>query len=140
MALVALYRPGPAEQRPAHRVRRAQARPAQGDVPAPRPRATILADTYGVMVYQEQVMQIAVRMAGYSMGEADTLRKAMGKKNRERADAAPGEVRRRARSSRGYPQKLAEEHVRPDRAVRRLRVQRLARVRVRAASPTRPRT
>ena len=42
----------------------------------------ILAATYGIMVYQEQVMQIAVRMAGYSMGEADTLRKAMGKKIR----------------------------------------------------------
>jgi DNA polymerase III subunit alpha len=43
----------------------------------------ILQGTYGVMVYQEQVMQIAVAMAGFSMGEADTLRKAMGKKKIE---------------------------------------------------------
>src|SRR4029077_15045561 len=43
----------------------------------------VLKDTYGVMVYQEQIMQIAVRMAGYSMGQADTLRKVMAKKKRE---------------------------------------------------------
>jgi DNA polymerase-3 subunit alpha len=43
----------------------------------------VLGSTYGIIVYQEQVMEIAVRMAGYSMGEADLLRKAMGKKIRE---------------------------------------------------------
>src|SRR5438552_5816587 len=40
-------------------------------------------ETYGIMVYQEQIMQVAVEMAGFTMGEADTLRRAMGKKDRE---------------------------------------------------------
>ena len=43
----------------------------------------ILKETYGVIVYQEQIMQIAVRIAGYTMGEADLLRRAVSKKNRE---------------------------------------------------------
>src|SRR6185436_11173243 len=43
----------------------------------------ILADTYGVIVYQEQVMQIAQALAGYSLGDADNLRRAMGKKKAE---------------------------------------------------------
>ena len=43
----------------------------------------ILEETYGVIVYQEQVMQIASRMAGYTLGEADILRRAMGKKKKE---------------------------------------------------------
>ena len=43
----------------------------------------ILEETYGVILYQEQVMQIANRLAGFSLGEADILRRAMGKKNRE---------------------------------------------------------
>ena len=46
------------------------------------------------MVYQEQVMQIAVALAGFSMGEADTLRKAMGKKKLDGPDALQGEVHR----------------------------------------------
>ena len=61
------------------------------------------------MVYQEQVMQIAVRMAGYSMGEADTLRKAMGKKIRELLDAAAREVRRGRGRARATSERLAEE-------------------------------
>src|SRR2546423_2301193 len=43
----------------------------------------ILEETYGVILYQEQVMQIANRLAGFSLGEADILRRAMGKKDRE---------------------------------------------------------
>ena len=43
----------------------------------------ILEETYGVILYQEQVMQIANRLAGFSLGEADILRRAMGKKNRD---------------------------------------------------------
>src|SRR5881397_29202 len=55
-----------------------------GKVVYPHPALEpVLKDTYGVMVYQEQIMQIAVRMAGYSMGQADTLRKVMAKKKRE---------------------------------------------------------
>ena len=44
----------------------------------------ICADTYGVMIYQEQVMAAANRLAGYSLGQADLLRRAMGKKDREK--------------------------------------------------------
>src|SRR3712207_1604215 len=43
----------------------------------------ILSNTYGIIVYQEQIMQLAQKLAGYSLGEADLMRRAMGKKNRE---------------------------------------------------------
>ena len=81
MALVALYRPGPlsagmhVEYAERKHGRRAVSYP-HGDL------EEILGPTYGIMVYQEQVMQIAVRMAGYSMADADLLRQAMGKKIR----------------------------------------------------------
>src|SRR4029450_4519016 len=51
------------------------------------PLADILDETYGLIVYQEQVLQIAQRVAGYSLGNADLLRKAMGKKKKEVLDA-----------------------------------------------------
>ena len=129
MALVALYRPGPlsAGMHVEYAERKHQRRP----VSYPHPDLEeILAPTYGIMVYQEQVMQIAVRMAGYSMAEADNLRKAMGKKIRaklmvHREKFVQGCV------DNGYPERLGAGPVRPDRAVRRLRVQRVARLRVR---------
>ncbi len=82
MALVALYRPGPlnnglhTEYAERKHGRRKVTYPHQDLEP-------ILKDTYGVMIYQEQVMQVAVALAGFTMGEADTLRKAMGKKKLE---------------------------------------------------------
>jgi DNA polymerase-3 subunit alpha len=82
MALNALYRPGPLNQ--GMHVEYAARKQGRKAVEYPHPDLEdILRDTYGIIVYQEQVMQIAVRMAGYSMGEADLLRKAMGKKIRE---------------------------------------------------------
>jgi DNA polymerase-3 subunit alpha len=76
VALVALYRPGPMELIPEF-VRRKQG----GRVDYPDPRVEpILKPTYGIMVYQEQVMQIAQVIGGYSLGAADLLRRAMGKK------------------------------------------------------------
>src|SRR5207244_11108193 len=77
MALVALYRPGPLGQ--GMHVEYAERK--HGRKPVVYPHASlqeILEPTYGILVYQEQVMQIASTMAGYSMGEADLLRKAMG--------------------------------------------------------------
>ena len=77
IALNALYRPGPMEMIPDFIKRK------QGlvEVRYPHPMLEeILKETYGVIVYQEQVMQIASVMAGFSLGEADILRKAMGKK------------------------------------------------------------
>ncbi len=77
-AVVALYRPGPMEMIPDFIERRHGRRKIDYDIPA---LADILDETYGVMVYQEQVMQIASRVAGFTMARADVLRKAMGKKD-----------------------------------------------------------
>jgi DNA polymerase-3 subunit alpha len=76
IAAVALYRPGPMANIPDYNRRK------HGETwEAPHPMIhDILAETYGIMVYQEQVMQIAQTMAGYSLGGADLLRRAMGKK------------------------------------------------------------
>jgi DNA polymerase-3 subunit alpha len=82
MALVALYRPGPLNQ--GMHTEYAERKHGRKPVTYPHPDLEdILAGTYGIIVYQEQVMQVAVRLAGYTMGEADTLRKVMGKKRRE---------------------------------------------------------
>ena len=83
IAGVALYRPGPMANIPDY-CRRKHGEAWQ----APHPELhDILSETYGIMVYQEQVMQIAQRMAGYSLGAADLLRRAMGKKIRAEMDA-----------------------------------------------------
>jgi DNA polymerase-3 subunit alpha len=77
-ALNALYRPGPMQMIDDFVKRRH----GQTKVTYEHPSfETILGETYGIMVYQEQVMQIAAAIAGFTMGEADMLRKAMGKKN-----------------------------------------------------------
>jgi DNA polymerase-3 subunit alpha len=76
-AMVALYRPGPMEQIPTF------IKAKQGIAPIHYPHPIlkeILRETYGVIVYQEQVIFIAQALAGYSLGQADILRKAMGKK------------------------------------------------------------
>ena len=57
------------------------------DISASRCSKSILAETYGIFVYQEQVMQAAQVLAGYSLGEADLLRRAMGKKIKSEMDA-----------------------------------------------------
>src|SRR3989454_5197805 len=82
MALNALYRPGPLNQ--GVHLEYAALKNGRKPVVFPHPDLEeILGATYGVMVYQEQVMQIAVLLSGYTLGEADTLRKAIGKKKRE---------------------------------------------------------
>lgn len=79
VALVALYRPGPLGSGMVDEYigRKHGKIPIQYEVPELEP---ILRDTYGVIVYQEQVMEIASALAGYTMGQADVLRQAMGKK------------------------------------------------------------
>jgi DNA polymerase-3 subunit alpha len=79
-ALNALYRPGPIQggMIPDFIDRKHGRKPVVYDVPDLEP---ILAETYGVILYQEQVMQISNKLAGYSLGDADILRRAMGKKN-----------------------------------------------------------
>jgi DNA polymerase-3 subunit alpha len=83
IALVSLYRPGPMDNIPLFGKRKA------GVEPIEYPHAKlegILKETYGIFVYQEQVMQAAQILAGYSLGDADLLRRAMGKKNQAEMD------------------------------------------------------
>ncbi|MEL7217743.1 MAG: DNA polymerase III subunit alpha, partial [Pseudomonadota bacterium] len=77
IALVSLYRPGPMDNIPLFGQRKA----GEVAIEYPHPKLEgILAETYGIFVYQEQVMQAAQILAGYSLGDADLLRRAMGKK------------------------------------------------------------
>ena len=80
IALVALYRPGPMANIPTYCARKQGAEKPEYIHPKLEP---ILRETYGVIVYQEQVMQAAQILAGYSLGQADLLRRAMGKKIRK---------------------------------------------------------
>jgi DNA polymerase-3 subunit alpha len=79
-ALGALYRPGPMDNIDSFCDGKAGRKPIQYPHPWLEP---VLAETYGIIVYQEQVMQIAQILAGYTLGEADLLRRAMGKKKKE---------------------------------------------------------
>ncbi|PKB24898.1 DNA polymerase III alpha subunit [Novosphingobium kunmingense] len=84
IALVSLYRPGPMDNIPLFGRRK------NGAEPIEYPHAKlegILSETYGIFVYQEQVMQAAQILAGYSLGDADLLRRAMGKKVQAEMDA-----------------------------------------------------
>ncbi|MDF7674927.1 DNA polymerase III subunit alpha [Acetobacteraceae bacterium ESL0709] len=104
IAGVSLYRPGPMANIPEY-CRRKHGEPWAPPHEEIRP---ILEETYGIMVYQEQVMQIAQKMAGYSLGGADLLRRAMGKKiasemEKQRAIFCEGATKR------GIPSEKAEE-------------------------------
>lgn len=80
IAVGALYRPGPMDMIPSFINRKHGREPIEYDHPWMQ---EILSETYGIMVYQEQVMQIASKLARYSLGEGDVLRRAMGKKDME---------------------------------------------------------
>jgi DNA polymerase-3 subunit alpha len=84
IAVVALYRPGPMDNIPTFINRKHGTEPIDYLHPSLEP---ILKETYGIMVYQEQVMQAAQILAGYSLGGADLLRRAMGKKIQSEMDA-----------------------------------------------------
>ena len=87
IALVSLYRPGPMDNIPLFGKRKAGVEPIE----YPHPKlAGILEETYGIFVYQEQVMQAAQILAGYSLGDADLLRRAMGKKVQAEMDKQRG--------------------------------------------------
>jgi DNA polymerase III subunit alpha len=107
MALVALYRPGLLSM--GQHTEYAERKHGRKPVTYPHPvLEEVLRSTYGIIVYQEQVMQIAVTFAGFSLGEADTLRKAMGKKRLEvlmpfKEKFIAGAV------DKGYPSKLAAD-------------------------------
>jgi DNA polymerase III subunit alpha len=84
IALVSLYRPGPMDNIPMFGARKNGREPIEYPHPLLEP---ILKETYGIFVYQEQVMQAAQVLAGYSLGGADMLRRAMGKKIKAEMDA-----------------------------------------------------
>ncbi len=103
VAMVALYRPGPMQMIPDFVARRhGRVRPTY-DHPLMEKH---LRETYGIMVYQEQVMQIASELAGFTMGEADVLRKAMGKKRPEIMAEQRAKFLAGAKA-RGVPEKVA---------------------------------
>jgi DNA polymerase-3 subunit alpha len=80
MALIALYRPGPMEQIPAYLERKND--PSKIEYLHPS-LEDITKETYGILVYQEQIVLLLQRVAGYTAGQADMVRKAIGKKNRD---------------------------------------------------------
>ena len=104
IALVALYRPGPMELIPDFIAHKHGQRRVEYLDPRLEP---ILSSTYGVMIYQEQVMEIARQLAGYTMGAADLLRRAMGKKDRDvMAEQREGFLR--GARERGIPAEIAD--------------------------------
>ena len=119
IALVALYRPGPMANIPTYCARKLGHETPDYIHPKVEP---VLKETFGVIIYQEQVMQIAQILSGYSLGEADMLRRAMGKKIKAEMDA------QRARFvdgavERGVAQGQGRRDLRPARQIRRLRLQ-----------------
>ncbi|NVK47136.1 MAG: DNA polymerase III subunit alpha [Rhodobacteraceae bacterium] len=105
VALVALYRPGPMENIPTY----CDVKHGRKELESVHPTIDhILAETQGIIVYQEQVMQIAQVMAGYSLGGADLLRRAMGKKIKEAMDAERPKFEEGAAKN-GVPKKKASE-------------------------------
>ncbi|WP_293572645.1 DNA polymerase III subunit alpha [Phaeobacter sp.] len=105
VALVALYRPGPMENIPTY----CEVKNGQREITSVHPLIDhILEETQGIIVYQEQVMQIAQVMANYTLGGADLLRRAMGKKIKEAMDAERPKFEKGAAEN-GVPAKKASE-------------------------------
>ena len=104
IALVALYRPGPMDLIPDFCRRK---HGEKFEYPDPRTEG-ILSETYGIMVYQEQVMQMAQVIGGYSLGGADLLRRAMGKKKAEEM-AEHRQIFREGAAKNGLSQEKADE-------------------------------
>src|SRR5688572_16038104 len=105
IALVSLYRPGPMDLIPSF----CERKHGRERVDYPDPRVEpILSETYGIMIYQEQVMQMAQIIGGYSLGGADLLRRAMGKKLPEEM-AQHREIFREGAGKNGLKQFKADE-------------------------------
>src|SRR5690606_31667788 len=84
VAIISLYRPGPMDNIPTYAARKSGQEPLQLPHPALK---DLLSETQGIPVYQEQIMQMAQILAGYTLGGADMLRRAMGKKIQAEMDA-----------------------------------------------------
>ncbi len=100
IAMNALYRPGPIEYIPSYIKRKHGQEAVTFDV---EDMSEYLADTYGITVYQEQVMLLSQKLAGFSKGDADVLRKAMGKKQKAVLDKMKGQFIAGA-TAKGYPE------------------------------------
>lgn len=105
-AIISLYRPGPMDNIPAYANRKNGAEPIQ--VPHPKLKK-LLAETQGIMVYQEQVMMAAQLLAGYTLGGADLLRRAMGKKIQAEMDAQRQDFVKGCQSASRIDEKRANE-------------------------------
>ena len=120
-ALNALYRPGPIQGGMIDDfiARKHGKKKVTYDLPE---LEEILAETCGVILYQEQVMQIANRLAGFSLGDADMLRRAMGKKKPEEMAAQREKFLAGCAARKGAGEKSRED-LRPDGGICRLRLQ-----------------
>ncbi|MFH0920862.1 MAG: DNA polymerase III subunit alpha [Fibrobacterota bacterium] len=105
IAMNALYRPGPMENIPSYIHRKHGKEPIETYHKDLEP---VLKDTNGIIVYQEQVMQIAQIIGGFSLGKADIMRRAMGKKKREEMDKLKNEFMAGAKAKK-YPEALSDK-------------------------------
>lgn len=105
IAMNALYRPGPIEYIPMFIARKHGTEKIEYDLPE---MEEYLSDTYGITVYQEQVMLLSQKLAGFTKGQADTLRKAMGKKLRDVLDKMKGDFMKGA-AERGHDAKICDK-------------------------------
>ncbi|HEX2533241.1 MAG TPA: DNA polymerase III subunit alpha [Chitinophagaceae bacterium] len=105
IAMNALYRPGPMAYIPQYVDRKHGREEVSYDVPE---MAEYLQETYGITVYQEQVMLLAQKLGGFSKGDADVLRKAMGKKDRKTLDKMKGKFIEGA-TAKGHPKDKLEK-------------------------------
>ncbi len=104
-AINALYRPGPMDNIPLYSRRKNGSEAVTYLHPQ---LEMVLRETYGVIIYQEQIMQIAVRIAGFTMGEADLLRRAISKKNRDILQKERAHFTQSAVNN-GFPENVAAE-------------------------------
>lgn len=105
IAMNALYRPGPMEYIPNFIARKHGREPIRYDLPE---MEEYLKDTYGITVYQEQVMLLSQKLAGFSKGDADVLRKAMGKKQKDVLDKMKDKFIEGCRKN-GHDERIAEK-------------------------------
>jgi DNA polymerase-3 subunit alpha len=105
IAMNALYRPGPMEYIPTFINRKHGREPIKYDLPA---MEEFLAETYGITVYQEQVMLLSQKLAGFSKGDADVLRKAMGKKQKAVLDKMKDKFIEGCKKN-GHPPEICEK-------------------------------
>jgi DNA polymerase-3 subunit alpha len=105
-ALIALYRPGPMDLIPSYLARKEGTEPIEYEHPL---LEDICRETYGILIYQEQVMQAAQALAGYTLGKADLLRRAMGKKKPEEMAAQHDVFIEGCAKSHNIPRRKAEK-------------------------------